>query len=340
MDKLIDARFERVEKALQTLITSIATYNPTPAHATDLLTADNELNKGLEQCTRPASLTKTMLTISVSLHQRNHEKILSLRSTSSTLDNQIRETLTLLTDTRRALINTSSTVFPQTTNPVTYSELLSYAKKISDKTLPSTYREKSEAADGGIFSPTKDKSEPHTNGNTTPVGATNSSNGITEDGHLGMSNNGTAMEIDSATPSNAGGVTHGQTSQESSNSNTALPLDWQQHLNPLSQIPFLPWPADHDIKRGALATIQVLLDRGEDPATFDPERGAELEEQRKRIVEEEERVQAEERARLEDERRREMERRMSASGNARGEGKEERPKVFQLETFDDDDDSE
>lgn len=147
------------------------------------------------------------------------------------------------------------------------------------------------------------------------------------------------MDLDSGTPSNAGGVTEGQTSQESSNPTTALPLDWQQSLNPLAHIPFLPWPADHDIKRGALATIQVLLDRGEDPATFDPERGAELEEQRRVIVEEEERVQAVERGRLEEERRREMERRVSASGGA-VERKVERPAVFQLETFEDDDDSE
>ena len=148
------------------------------------------------------------------------------------------------------------------------------------------------------------------------------------------------MEIDSATPSNAGGVTHGQTSQDTSNSITALPQEWQQSLNPLAQTSFFPWPAEHDIKRGALATIQVLLDRGEDPATFDPERGAELEAERQRIVEEEERVQAAERARLEEERLRDMERRMSVSGSAGGERREERPKVFQLETFDDDDDSE
>ena len=337
MDKFIDARFERVEKALQTLIHSISTYNPNPAQATDLLTADADLTRGLEQCTSSRDSSKAKLTSAVSIHQCKHEKILSLRSTSSTLDNQIRETLTLLTDTRRALLDTSSTVFPQTTNPVTYSELLSYAKKISDKTLPPTYREKAELEVGNV-TPTKG-SEPHTNGNTTPVLIANG-NGVIIDGNLGMSNNGSAMEIDSGTPSNSVVVIQGQgqTSQESNS--TALPLEWQSHLNPQAQIQFLPWPADHDIKRGALATIQVLLDRGEDPATFDPERGAELEEERRLKVEEEERVQAEERARVEEERRmRERERRMSGSLNA-GERREERPKVFQLETFDDDDDDE
>jgi hypothetical protein len=50
MDKIIDSQFLRVEKALSTLINSIATYNPSPQLATDLVTADHELSKGLELC--------------------------------------------------------------------------------------------------------------------------------------------------------------------------------------------------------------------------------------------------------------------------------------------------
>jgi hypothetical protein len=50
MDKIIDSQFQRVEKALSTLINSIATYNPSPQLATDLVTADHELSKGLELC--------------------------------------------------------------------------------------------------------------------------------------------------------------------------------------------------------------------------------------------------------------------------------------------------
>ena len=49
MDKLLDNRFEQVEKALATLITSISTYNPTPALANNLVAADAELSEGLEQ---------------------------------------------------------------------------------------------------------------------------------------------------------------------------------------------------------------------------------------------------------------------------------------------------
>jgi hypothetical protein len=50
MDEIIDKRFERVEKALATLINSISTHNPQPSHAIDLVAADAELSQGLEQC--------------------------------------------------------------------------------------------------------------------------------------------------------------------------------------------------------------------------------------------------------------------------------------------------
>jgi hypothetical protein len=53
MDKLLDNRFEKVEKALATLITSISTYNPTPVLANNLVAADAELSEGLEQCKFP-----------------------------------------------------------------------------------------------------------------------------------------------------------------------------------------------------------------------------------------------------------------------------------------------
>jgi hypothetical protein len=134
------------------------------------------------------------------------------------------------------------------------------------------------------------------------------------------------MEIDGPAP--ADGATQTQTSQTSTvKTNTAM---WSQWLNP-AETQFVPWPSEETIRRGALASIQILVDQGIDPATFDPEKSAELEAERKRVEEEQER------ARLEEERRREMERRMSVSGAA-PERREEQPKVFQVETFDDDED--
>jgi Vitamin-D-receptor interacting Mediator subunit 4 len=265
----------------------------------------------------------------VSTHQSNYSKILALRATSRDLDTQIRDTLSLLTKTRSELLATPSTNYPSSTNPVSYSELLSYARRISKFTLPPNYREAESQMEQGDWTgtPKESKSETQTNGTTTPVTATN---GVDSQTHLG-----TAMEIDGVTP--AAAATQTQTNTQTSEAttvktNTAM---WSRYLNP-ADAPFMPWPSEETIRRGALASIQILVDQGIDPATFDPEKSAELEAERKRVEEEQEALREQERARLEEERRREMERRMSVSGVP--ERREEPQKVFQLETFDDDED--
>jgi hypothetical protein len=333
MDEIIDRRFERVEKALATLINSISTYNPAPALANDLVTADAELSEGLEQRQSPPNLTFLSPTnlFTVSTHQSNHAKILSLRTTSQDLDAQIRETLTLLTSTRSTLMSTPSTVFPSSTNEAFYNELLSYARRISKFTVPSGHRETDPAEPGtgeaaGTNTPRESKSGTQTNGTSTPVTAAAATNGVEKESQ---------MDIDSQTP-----AATQQTSQiTNTTSNTALPPSYAAYLNPPPDM-FIPWPNEEVIRRGALASIQVLIDQGVDPATFDPAKSEELEAERKRIVEEEDRVREEERVRGEEERRREVERRMSSAGGGNmggGEQRQEKAAAFQLETFDDDD---
>ncbi len=142
------------------------------------------------------------------------------------------------------------------------------------------------------------------------------------------------MDIDSTAPVTAAQTQLQSTQHEGVKTNLSI---WEQYLNPSADMPFVPWPTEEAIRKGALASIQVLLDQGVDPATFDPEMSAELEAERKRVMEEEDAAREQERFEREEARKREMERRMSASGPA-PERKEEQPKVFQLETFDDDDD--
>jgi hypothetical protein len=139
------------------------------------------------------------------------------------------------------------------------------------------------------------------------------------------------MEVDSATPS-AGAA---QTSQNTTTATNSLPEDWVRWLNPNTGQLFVPWPSEENIRKGALASIEVLMNQGVDPATFDPEMSAELEAERRRLDEEEAR-RAEDIMRLQEEQRR----RMSVGGSVTGERVVERPKVFQLESFDDDDDDE
>jgi hypothetical protein len=161
-----------------------------------------------------------------------------------------------------------------------------------------------------------------TNGTTTPV----VTNGTI--GGLNSGEGGTATPVDTENP-------------------TTLPPQISAWLNPLSVgPPFVPWPTEDTIRRGALASIQVLLDQGVDPATFDPEKSAELEAERKRLELEAEARKAEqeaEKARLEEERREEMRRRQSVStGLTSGASqREEKSAVFTgLDIFDNMDEDE
>lgn len=52
MDKIIEARFERVEKALSSLIDSVTKYHPSTTLAEELKAADTDLTKGLEDGTQ------------------------------------------------------------------------------------------------------------------------------------------------------------------------------------------------------------------------------------------------------------------------------------------------
>lgn len=61
MDTLIDNRFERLEKALTTLITSVNQYHPSTERAKELEAADEELTKGLEQGTSSQALSPISL---------------------------------------------------------------------------------------------------------------------------------------------------------------------------------------------------------------------------------------------------------------------------------------
>jgi hypothetical protein len=146
------------------------------------------------------------------------------------------------------------------------------------------------------------------------------------------------MEIDSATPATTQTAQNTQTTTTATATATnSLPESWVQFLNPNTGQFFVPWPSEENIRKGALASIEILMNQGFDPAVFDPEKIAELEAERKRIAEEAERAMEEEQERY---RRVEEERRRSVvgSGSTGGERGGEPQKVFQLETFDDDED--
>jgi Vitamin-D-receptor interacting Mediator subunit 4 len=270
----------------------------------------------------------------VSIHQANYSKIISLRATSEDLDTQIRDTLGLLTTTRKELLSAASTTVSSKANPVDVAELLSYASRSSKFTRPATFREGEaqshpETGDGGINTPREAGSQTQTNGTSTPVAGTNE---IATDMQMTQS---TAMDIDSATP-----ATQQPIQATKQGSQTALPAHWIPLINPEAEMKFVPWPSEDTIRRGALASIDILINKGVDPATFDPKKSEELEAERKRIQEEEDIARENERQRREEETRIMMERRASGLGATTASRQENKPAAFSLDMLDDDDEEE
>jgi predicted RNA-binding protein with PIN domain len=56
MEEILDERFHRLETALNVLIESITTYNPSVSAAVDLIAADDNLSEGLDQRKSSASV--------------------------------------------------------------------------------------------------------------------------------------------------------------------------------------------------------------------------------------------------------------------------------------------
>ncbi|CAF9905078.1 MAG: hypothetical protein HETSPECPRED_004865 [Heterodermia speciosa] len=125
MNRIIQDQLDHVDTALNTLIESIASYNPSVAAANDLLAADDELTKGVNWLTK---------------HQANHARILSLRSQVSSLNTTITNSLTTLVDTRAEILAQDITPVSETSRQVPYQLLLDYAARISRYTAPKDYR--------------------------------------------------------------------------------------------------------------------------------------------------------------------------------------------------------
>lgn len=279
MNNIIQAQLDSVETALNTLIDSIASYNPSIPAANALLAADDDLNKGLKQCIRKPSgsamrhhlrLVHSDISV-VSTHQRNHARILSLRATIDQQNTSITDTLTTLASTRADLLSTPSSLPQKDARNVPYNELLDYAKRISRYTVPPTFRP--------ALPPAQPALPPAVNGDTVAV-----EEGV-EDVQEQKEGRGTASLED-------------------------IERKW---LDPLTQIPFVPWVNEETIKRGALAEIQNMVERGDDPVNVGAERS-------------EEKAEMMEIAKGEDAAGREGG--VSADGEMGIQRREEKPKVF------------
>ncbi|KAH8680820.1 vitamin-D-receptor interacting mediator subunit 4-domain-containing protein [Xylariales sp. PMI_506] len=341
MDRQISARFERIEKALANLIDSISKYNPSAYQGTELLVAETELSKGLEE---------------LQVHQQNHARIQRLRNTTNNLDGQIKETLTSLAQTRKELVATSATIFPDGPNyPIKYDELLAYARRISKTTLPTAAVLNSETNSNTQTSqaaPAASDALPKPDGGTETAATTPGSG----------TPNGVASAAGGATPAALNGALE---SSSQRTADTSLPEQLTVHLNPLANAEFIPWPTEDHVRQGALANLAYLNERGINPEGYDPaeeEARKKREEEEAKAREEQERQEREEkerryreqaeRARQEREKQREKEegdawRRGSVSQGGPSAGAGVAPpsagagekKQFQFMGGDDDDDS-
>ncbi|KAI1087558.1 hypothetical protein F5B19DRAFT_475059 [Rostrohypoxylon terebratum] len=329
MDKQLDVCFDRVEKALSTLVDSISKYHPSVHQVNELGLADIELNKGLED---------------LQTHQSNYRRIQDLRAATASFDAQIKETLRLLANTRKELVSAPATVFPSDvpSYDINYDELLAYARRISRTTLPPA----------AIMSPETTQAN-----SGAETGVATPADGITPNGAPAPQPNGVPVADPSSQPPNPAVTT---TNAAGETNLTALPEELQWHMNPYSNFSFVPWPPEEEVRQGALSSLAFLYEQGIDAENYDPE----TEKQRKRQEEEEakaaqererqereerERRAREEQARVRAEREKEQReawRRASISGGAGagGPGVASSPvgekKQFQFMADDDEDDDE
>ncbi|KAG5943304.1 hypothetical protein E4U59_000494 [Claviceps monticola] len=338
MDKYIDDHFERLEKALSNLIDSVAKYHPSVGHAEELKAADIDLSKGLEK---------------VEEHQNNYLQIQKLRKSSALLDTQIRDTLTSLANARNDIVTTQTTTYPSEPNyPIAYEELLSYAQRISKTTLPPAATLESASMTLDTRAQTHAQA-PTPNPEPQPLPA------------LGPSAPTPPLSQSPAMNDTPTVASDQPTQQSTASTNISLPENLGQYINPLSGQSFFPWPMEASIRTGALASYQMLLEQGVDPAGYDPaleEERKRKEEEKRKAMEEQEQAEREarerqlreerERLRLERERQREREqeawRRASLVGGETDGPAPPRPptgtavrKQFQftnLDDLDDDDD--
>lgn len=282
MDAFIDARFERVEKALATLIESITKYTPQTPQALELASADSELANGL---------------LELQTHQNNHARILALQAASNALDAQIRDTLRLLWNTRKDITSTHITKFPDGPSyDVNWEELLGYARRISKTTLPapSILAAAAAAAASNVGDPQGAESVGEITGDAVNTPNTTAAPTPAPGAATPLGNGAATPAPQSQAPSQSQPQQQQSTQQTNG---TALPDEWARFLDPLTDQTFYPWPTEEKIRMGALASIQALLDQGIDPRGFDPaeeEARRQREEEMRREQEEKEAAEREE----------------------------------------------
>lgn len=207
-------------------------------------------------------LQATQAHLPVARHHAQYSSILALRHTSETLDKQIKSMVILLSDTRKQLLAVPSHAALAGVHQVKVDDVLSYARFISKTTVPPTNSSR-DGLDSDELSSKIIKSS-----NAVATGAS------------------TADELSAPTPIKS----------EQETTTSAVNQEAKAMLDPVSKLPFVPWPTQEVICTGALGAIQGMVERGQDPGQVttsnetDETRRAEAEasaQQRAKVEEEE-----------------------------------------------------
>ncbi|KJY00242.1 mediator of rna polymerase ii transcription subunit 4 like protein [Zymoseptoria brevis] len=248
------ASYQRVETSLQKLTDSIAAYNPSITAADELVAADEAVNANIDQLVQ---------------HQKNHQRILSLRQTSEALDESLKSTLRLLAETRKE-IQAIPSASSSSRREVTVDELLDYAKFIACTTVPPTFRRP--IPDDLLPKKQAALAVQPSNGMVTPPQAS-----------AGPLIDSLAIAADDSNPN------YDQSTSPAEENLAVKAMEDREKAFIIPQnLPFEPWPNHTIIMRGSLADIQRLAESGVDPASIlSREEKAEAERLRKEREEEE-----------------------------------------------------
>nr|OQO28206.1 hypothetical protein B0A51_03994 [Rachicladosporium sp. CCFEE 5018] len=128
MNAQLQSSYHTLEQALQRLTDSIATYNPNPTYADELVAANDAVDRDLEL---------------LATHQSNHARVQSLRAQSHALDSTLRSTISQLAQIRKDILGIPPAPSPGSTNQgneLDVDTLLRYAALIAPTTVPPTLR--------------------------------------------------------------------------------------------------------------------------------------------------------------------------------------------------------
>jgi len=223
MNAILQEKFDALETALNKLLDSITTYNPSTAAAHELLTAEADLTEGLEQLAQ---------------HQANHKRILALRQTADQLDAQIKSTIRTLAETRRELIDTPFTTFDDNSRDVPLETMLSYATQIAPFTVPPTSTTSIAPATEDLVIKTEASGPQIPNGTAPSPPAPGTS-----------PNTGTQTPADALAPTSAA-EPHPDPSFAHLMGGLKAVLEAQR------RVPFVPWPDENRMRAGGLMALQ------------------------------------------------------------------------------------